>query len=472
MLFILLIAGFVFVLLVVISARNSMKEQRKLQETVARNLQEAAERKVRREEGRERRTTVQEWEKEFNVLDATQFFNPRRGGRLAKLDFEPHEYKAEIEQYANEAGMTIRGLSVSDKDGRLVKVKVHTDNLKARAYCDCIVEDPAGRIIGGWQLAHEEIPYEFIAASINIGYFYPDSLALPTTVPIGYRPVLPPGGWMTVVRYKLEGGGKEETFPEQYLEKHFEEILLRFPEKISFKKSVSQIHVPLAPRPRDEELKPVKSNSNQDAGATIKQRVEGMDNKSRRDTVENKSDPLLEMTASPSPVASLTNDVAIAVFGYFNDNRFNFTTVQAFGSMLLRRKELDGAVQAGEALSIEEQKERAILHFLLGSPTGRSDDEPIIKFHTLQLEDVKDVPAIGEFTFGEIAKHAASLDGMARLFDGIRSGIVSLQEAEQVIAELKKWEAIKHQTDLSKEEFFAKTLAVLTEPDKERPSNN
>lgn len=471
MLFILLIAGFIFVLLVVISARNSMKEQRKLQETVARNLQEAAERKARREEGRERRTTVQEWEKEFKVLDATQFFNPRRGHRLTKLDFEPHEYKAEIEQYVNEAGMTIRGLSVSDKDGRLVKVKVHTDNLKTRAYYDCIVEDPAGRIIGGWQLAHEEIPYEFIAASINIGYFYPDSLALPTTVPTGYHPVLPPAGWMTVVRYKLEGGGKEETYPEQYLEKHFEEVLLKFPEQISFKKSASQIHVSLAARPPDEELRAVKFNSNQDADTGIKQRVEKLDNKSSRDTVENKAKPLLETTDSASPVASLTNDLAITVFGYFNDNRFNFTTQQAFGSMLLRRKELDGSVQAGKALSIEEQKERAILHFLLGSPTGRLDDEPIIKFHTLQLEDVKHVSAIGEFTFGEIEKYAASLDGMARLFDGIRSGIVTLQEAEQVIAELKKWEAIKHQTDLSKEEFFKK-LSALTDPDGERPSNN
>ena len=162
----------------------------------------------------------------------------------------------------------------------------------------------------------------------------------------------------------------------------------------------------------------------------------------------------------------------VTVFGYFDDNRFNFTPQIAFGSMLLRRKELDAAVQAGKFLSVEEQKERTILRFFLGSPNGEPDDQPLIKFHKLNLEEMKDIRAISEFTFGDIKKCGASLEGVKQFFEGIHSGIITIEEAKQILAEAEQWNKIKDQTQLSKEEFFAKKLFVLTDTKKNHPLNN
>ncbi len=189
---------------------------------------------------------------------------------------------------------------------------------------------------------------------------------------------------------------------------------------------------------------------------SVAQATKNPDNKEEAFTRPVKSDEICNLTA----------------FGYFDGKRFNFTTQQAFGSMLLRQKELDAAIHAGKLLSVEEQKERTMLCFLLGSPNDGPDDEPLIKCHALNLEDVKDILAIGEFNFGDIQKYGASIQGINQFFEGIRSGILTIEEAIQVLAESKKWDEVKDGTSFSKEEFLAKKLSALTETNKNRPSNN
>jgi hypothetical protein len=242
---ILYICGSVFVIWVAISTWRQKRRRREIEQRSTRNRQETEVRKAQREEGRERRTTVQEWEKEFKILDATEFFNPRLGVRLGNLYLERHNYRAEIVQGVDQVGLITRNLVVKDAEGRPVKVSILTENMATSQYRDCIISDETGRIIGGWQLAHEDIPYEFMAASINIGYFYQNRLELPTTVPVGYCPNPPPGGWLVLVKYKFTVGGIEREIAENYLEETFTKL---FPNgtagwETSFRKSASRIHV-------------------------------------------------------------------------------------------------------------------------------------------------------------------------------------------------------------------------------------
>ena len=150
---------------------------------------------------------------------------------------------------------------------------------------------------------------------------------------------------------------------------------------------------------------------------------------------------------SPPPVAANANDLVIVALGYFNETGFNFISEKAFGSMLLRRKQLEGALQAGKSLSVEEQKERVILHFYLGSPGEGPDEEPIIKLCKLNLDEVKNVRAVGEFTFGDIktilSREGALHGGVIRFFDGIHSGEITIEEAKQFLQEWKEFDSWK-----------------------------
>jgi tetratricopeptide (TPR) repeat protein len=143
--------------------------------------------------------------------------------------------------------------------------------------------------------------------------------------------------------------------------------------------------------------------------------------------------------ASPPQVEANANDLIITALGYFDGTCFNFTNEKAYGAMLLKRKQLEAAVQAGKSLSVEEKKEHVMLRFLLGSPNGGPDGEPIIKLGKLNLEDLKNIHAIGEFTFGDIkavlSRYGASHDGIIRFFDGIRSGEITIEDAKQYLQE-------------------------------------
>lgn len=180
----------------------------------------------------------------------------------------------------------------------------------------------------------------------------------------------------------------------------------------------------------------------------------------------------LVRTSPPKVTDSIDAKDLITAFGYGEGSRFNLVTRKQFGTMLLRRKELDSSFQAGKTLSVEEQKERAILHFLLGTPGEVPAEEPIIELHKWRLEHVRGIRVIGEFTFGDLEEYAASHEGVLRFLDGIYEGVLTIKEAEQTLVAMKKWEGLKDNTHLSKEEFFAKELATITGTCKEQSSDN
>lgn len=144
----------------------------------------------------------------------------------------------------------------------------------------------------------------------------------------------------------------------------------------------------------------------------------------------------------------------------------------AVASMLLRKKELEVAVNAGRRLSDEEQKELVILLFLLGSP----GEEPLIKRQELSFEQAKDIRAIGNFTFGQVKSlftgQGFSRGDMIRFFDDIQSGKLTMEEATHFLEDCKEWDRIKSDTNLLKEDFFAKKLVERQAARTNDPSNN
>jgi len=462
MIFGFLILGFIFLLWMIVILRRQSKFQNKIQQKNTGRIQNQLDRKKERENGRAQRTTVQEWEKEFEVLDASQYFNPRRGDRLFNLNFEKHDYQAAIEEFPSETGSKVRRLVVNDSQGRLIKVNILTDNIEARAYKDCVITDSIGRIIGGWQLAHEDIPYEFTAASINSGYIYSDALDLPTTVPLGYNPNPSPGGFMISVRYSFLIEGREKEIHEEYLENHYAEYFPKGPPggAVVFKKIAGIIHVSPALNNYDQEPKEPSPAECKKALELIKKLQERRGNQERQPQTKNiGTEDLVNESQKANP--SVTNAK-------------NLTPVssQAFASMLLRQKELQAAAKGGEILSKEEEKELVMLAFLLGSP----GEEAIIKKHELSLEDAKDIHAIGGFSFGDI-KSLLTGQGLSRgevmsFLGDVQSGKLTLTDAIQFLEDCKEWNEIKSHTDLSKKEYFARKLAADRKFPKINPSNN
>jgi len=180
----------------------------------------------------------------------------------------------------------------------------------------------------------------------------------------------------------------------------------------------------------------------------------------------------LVRTSPPEVGATIDAKDVITAFGYGEGGRFNLITRKQFGTMLLRRKELDGAFQIGKSLSVEEQKERVILHFMLGTPGGGPGEEPVIRLHKWRLEYVRGFRVIGDFTFGDVERYAASHDGVLALFKGIYEGDLTIKEAEQALEAMKKWDELKDRTEPSKQQFLNKELAAIVGTGKEQPSNN
>src|SRR5687768_12482544 len=67
-------------------------------------------------------------------------------------------------------------------------------------------------------------------------------------------------------------------------------------------------------------------------------------------------------------------------------------------------------------------------------------------------------------TFGDI-KHLLTSQGFSRgdvirFLRDIQSGAMSMEEANHFLEDCREWEAVKHTTSLSREEFFTAKLAA------------
>jgi hypothetical protein len=145
---------------------------------------------------------------------------------------------------------------------------------------------------------------------------------------------------------------------------------------------------------------------------------------------------------------------------------------KVLGSIILERQQIQAAAQARKNLSEEEKKKLALSEFVLGS----AGEEPVLTTQEFSLEEAKDIPAVGEFTFGDIktllTAQGHSRGDVLRFLKDVESGSFNIEEAIQFLKDCQEWEQIKNDTDQTRAEFLAQKYAAHEQARKARGGQN